>query len=625
MTASQRAFPENLREKLDRRKKTDQGPQKPDDTGDIARRLITYMIDADRRRFLIALVVRLVGDISLILVPVLTGLALNTLSPDNAATSKTEDLLILVGLAIAAGIVFLVTAWYAERQFADLATRGLSRLQTALFDHMQTLSLSFFDRQPLGQLMSRITNDTEFVALFFEQAVSQLIRAGFRIVIIVVIMFLVDWRLALVGVLIVPTMLVLTGIVQRISTPAFRKMTEQLGELAGFQEETISGHKVVINSRRQEWAAEAQDDQAEGVYDTASHAFFTSLLQFPLTQTLTILQVTIVLMVGSIMVLENQIQLGMVMTFMGFVYLLASPLSDIANLMATTLNAVAGGRRVFAIIDEEATVFDDPDATSYEAKGGLVEFKDVDFSYVEGRKVLRHNTFTAEPGQKIGICGPTGAGKSTIINILTRYYDIDSGTILIDGQDISQLTQNSLREQIGVVLQEAFLFSDTVMNNLRYARDGATDEECVEAAREANAHEFIEHLPQGYDTMLTERGANLSQGQRQMITIARAMVAQPKILVLDEATSNVDTRTEKLIQEGLNKLMKGKTSFVIAHRLSTIRDSHKILVLNGGVIVEQGSHDELMAQKGFYYNLFMSQFKGKGPAGEVDTSGFVST
>jgi|GEM_PF-5649250 len=195
----------------------------------------------------------------------------------------------------------------------------------------------------------------------------------------------------------------------------------------------------------------------------------------------------------------------------------------------------------------------------------------------------------------------------------------------VSAQDISKLTQNSLREQIGVVLQEAFLFSDTVMNNLRYAREGATDEECIEAAREANAHEFIERLPQGYDTMLTERGSNLSQGQRQMITIARAMVAQPKILVLDEATSNVDTRTEKLIGQGLNKLMEGKTSFVIAHRLSTIRDSHKILVLNGGVIVEQGPHDELMAQQGFYYNLFMSQFKGKGPAGEVDTSGFVST
>jgi len=228
--------------------------------------------------------------------------------------------------------------------------------------------------------------------------------------------------------------------------------------------------------------------------------------------------------------------------------------------------------------------------------------------------------------QKIGICGPTGAGKSTLINILTRYYDIDSGTILIDGQNLQQLTQASLRKQVGVVLQEAFLFTDTVMNNLMYAREGATEEECIEGAKKANAHDFIMELPQGYDTMLTERGANLSQGQRQMITIARAMVAEPKILILDEATSNVDTRTEKLIQDGMRNLMEGKTSFSIAHRLATIRDSAKIMVLNGGEIVEYASHDELMAAKGFYYALYMSQFKGKAPGGaEAADVDFVST
>lgn len=278
-------------------------------------------------------------------------------------------------------------------------------------------------------------------------------------------------------------------------------------------------------------------------------------------------------------------------------------------------------------MDEQPTIVDAPDANDYEYTGGRIEFKDVDFSYVPGRKILKHNTFVAEPGQKIGICGPTGAGKSTIMNILTRYYDIDSGTILIDGQNLEALTQVSLREQVGMVLQEAFLFSDTVMNNLKYARDGATDEECIAAAKQANAHEFIVNLPQGYDTMMIERGSNLSQGQRQMITIARAMVANPKIMILDEATSNVDTRTEKLIQEGLNRLMEGRTSFVIAHRLSTIRDSHKIMVLNGGEIVEMDSHDNLMAAKGFYYALYMSQFKGHGPESDQRsaTTDWIST
>jgi ATP-binding cassette subfamily B protein len=331
-----------------------------------------------------------------------------------------------------------------------------------------------------------------------------------------------------------------------------------------------------------------------------------------------LLTTVLVLVTGAFMYLEGLVSFGIVIAFMSYVALLASPLSDIANLVATTLNAVAGGRRVFTIIDEKPTVVDAPDAADFEFKGGHVEFRDVDFSYVPGRKILKGNTFEAKPGQMIGICGPTGAGKSTIINILTRYYDIDSGTILIDGQDISKLTQESLRKQIGVVLQEAFLFSDTVLNNLMYAREGATEEESIEAAKRANAHEFILNLPQGYDTMMTERGANLSQGQRQMITIARAMVADPKMLILDEATSNVDTRTEKLIQEGLNRLMEGRTSFVIAHRLSTIQGAHNIMVVKAGEIVEFAPHQELMAAKGFYYSLYMSQFKGKGPASEAD-------
>ena len=600
--------------------------EKKDDTGKILGRLVGYMAGGDSRgRFIIALILRILGLIGLIALPAFTGQAINEASNPNGSVAELQTWILY---AFIAGIFYLLLSWFAERIFSDLATKGLYKLQTALFNHMQTLSLTFFDRQPLGQLLSRVTNDTEAVALFYEQAVAQIIRAIAQILLIVIVMFIADWRLAIAALLIVPVMLILTSVIQRASTPAFAKMQENMGDLSGFQEETISGHKVIISNRQQDWATEANEKLAASVFDVGSKAYFTSLLQMPLTSALTVLQIVIVLVVGAFLVIGGESELGMVIAFTGYAALLSGPLSEIANLTSTTLTAVAGGRRVFSIMDEQPVIQDAPDANDYEYKGGHIEFKDVDFSYVPGRKILKHNTFVAEPGQKIGICGPTGAGKSTIMNILTRYYDIDSGTILIDGQDLKTLTQVSLRDQVGMVLQEAFLFSDTVINNLRYARKGATDEECIAAAKQANAHEFIINLPQGYDTMMIERGSNLSQGQRQMITIARAMVADPKIMILDEATSNVDTRTEKLIQEGLNRLMEGRTSFVIAHRLSTIRDSAKIMVLNGGEIVEMDSHDNLMAAKGFYYALYMSQFKGKGPGenGEQpETTDWVST
>ena len=598
--------------------------EKKDDTGKVVNRLLGYMIgEQNRSRFIIAMVIRVVSTLCLIAIPFFTGQAINAVS--NPTDGSQTALMQWVSYAMIAGVLFLLLSVVAERVFSDLATKGLFNLQTSLFAYMQGLSLSFFDRQPLGELMSRLTNDLETVGLFYESAVAQMIRAGIQIILILGVMLLIDWRLTFVALVVVPFMLLLTAVIQRIATPAFAKLQEELGDLSGFQEETIAGNKVLISNRQHEWASAKNEILAANAYDVATSAFFTSLLQFPLTQSLTMVMIVLVLISGGFLVLEGQTTLGVVIAFTGYAALLASPLSEIANLTATSLNAVAGGRRVFTILDEVATVQDAPDAKAYEFKGGHIEFEDVDFSYVPGRKILRHNTFEAKSGQMIGICGPTGAGKSTIMNILTRYYDIDSGTIWIDGQNLATLTQDSLRLQVGMVLQEAFLFSDTVMNNLMYAREGATEEECIAAAKQANAHEFITKLPQGYDTMMTERGANLSQGQRQMITIARAMVAQPKILILDEATSNVDTRTEKLIQEGLRKLMEGRTSFVIAHRLSTIQHAHNIMVINGGEVEEFGPHDELIAKKGFYYKLYMSQFKKDADSEALDTSGFVST
>ncbi len=598
--------------------------QKPDDTMQIIKRLMRYMAGKDGRgKFILALIFRVVALMGLSTLPYVTGQAINVVSEPDGTVAALQQWIVI---ALIAASIYLLFSFIADRIFSDLATKAEYKLQMHLFSHMQTLSLTFFDRQSRGELMSRLTNDSEVIALFYESAVNQFVRAITQIVLTFVVMLAIDWRLALVSLIIVPVMLISMNIVNKISAPAFAKLQEDLGSLSGFQEETLSGHKVIISKRGQDWADEKDVQLAATIYDVGSKAFFTSLLQYPLTQTLTYAQIVIVLVVGAFLVIAGETTLGVVISFSGYVGLLTKPLSTISNLISTVLNGVAGGRRVFTVIDEVPTIDDAPDAAEYEFKGGKIEFEDVDFSYVPGQKILRDNTFIAEPGESIGICGPTGAGKSTLINILTRYYDIDSGRILIDGQDLQKLTQDSLRKQVGVVLQEAFLFSDTVMNNLKYAHEGATDEECIDAAKQANAHDFIMNLPEGYDTMLIERGGNLSQGQRQMITIARAMVAQPKIMILDEATSNVDTRTEKLIQDGLRKLMEGKTSFSIAHRLATIRDSAKIMVLNGGEIEEYASHEELMSAKGFYYALYMSQFKGKAPAGaEVADVDFVST
>ena len=593
-------------------------------TGHILRRLVDYMAGGEARgRFAIATVLRVIAIVGLITIPYFTGQAINVIGDPNGTVAELQQWVIA---AIVAACVFMLFSLLAERIFADLATRALAKLQNHLFSHMQSLSLNFFDRQPIGELLSRVSNDTEVISLFYEQGVSPIIRASVQITLILVVMFIADWRLTLVALIVVPFMIIAALVIERVSSPAFASLQEDLGALSGFQEETLSGHKVIISKRRQEWAVGQSNEQAKGVFDLGSKAYFNSLLQYPLTLSLSTFQIVFVMVIGGLMVIEGITTLGLVTAFSGYAVLLASPLSTIANLTSSTLNAVAGGRRVFSIIDEEAQIEDAPDAVEYEFRGGHIEFRDVDFSYVPGRKILRNNSFIAEPGQAIGICGPTGAGKSTIINILTRYYETDSGDILIDGQNLRELTQTSLRRQIGVVLQEAFLFTDTVMNNLKYARVGATDQDAIEAAKKANAHDFITNLPQGYDTMLTERGANLSQGQRQMVTIARAMVSDPKIMILDEATSNVDTRTEKLIQEGLRHLMEGKTSFSIAHRLATIRDSAEIMVVNGGEIEEMGPHDELIAARGFYYSLYMSQFKGKVPAGaDAGTADFVST
>lgn len=549
----------------------------------------------------------IVGTVLSLLIPYWLGEGLNVLStePDLARLSQLAIWIVIA--AIGSGVAALLQSFMLNR----VVQRALYQIRRDVFEQMQTLSLNFFDRQPIGELMSRITNDTDVVALFFRNSLNPLVSETLKLVLIVLAMVLLNWRLAIAALVIAPLMAVFLGFIGKVTGPVFTNLQEQIGELNGVLEETISGQKVIIAYGQHQEAIANLEEISILARDAGVKARLLALLSRPVTLVLTNLDVALVALVGGLLTLNGQADVGTVATFLQYTRQLSIPITNITNNLDELLAAIAASERIFSILDERPTIQDIPHAPTMPPIQGLVQVRDMDFSYVQGRPILKHNTFEAKPGEKIGLCGPTGAGKSTIINLITRYYDLDRGEILIDGQNIATVQQDSLRKQIGLVLQEAFLFSDTVMNNLRYARLDATEKDCIEAAKQANAHDFILRLPHGYDTMLTERGSNLSQGQRQLLTIARMMVQNPRMVILDEATSNVDTRTEQKIQEALDRLMEGRTSFVIAHRLSTIRNADRILVLKSGEIIEIGSHDDLMQQRGFYYDLFMSQFKGK--------------
>lgn len=568
------------------------------------RRLLGYVLHR-RGRFFLVIALLFTSVLLAALLPYLMGRAVDLIGANGDRGELGAIALTIAGAAL----LYWLCAWQSNRTIQFLAQDALFRLRTELFDHIQSLSLNFYDRQPIGEIMSRATNDIDTIDSFFSRGLNQLMTSLMMIVVVVTVMFILNVTLAVITLVTMPLMLGVALFMGRIAGPAFAQLQAKLSDANGFMEEALAGNRTILAYGQQRQSGDSLEDLSVGVRDTGAKAMLASLSVTPIVNVAQNSQQAIIALVGSIMAIQGEFGFGTVLTFITYSGQLQTPVQQLGQIYNTILQAAAGAARVFAVLDEGPTVKDAPGARDLQLRGGHVVFDNVDFSYVKGRKVLRGNSFEAKPGQKIGLCGPTGAGKSTIINILTRYYDVDSGTITIDGQNIATLTQASLRQQIGAVLQEAFLFSDTVMNNLKYAREGATDAECIAAAKEANAHEFILQLPQGYETVLTERGANLSQGQRQMLTIARAMIANPKMLILDEATSNVDTRTEKLIQGGLQRLMEGKTSFVIAHRLSTIRDSARILAIKDGVIVEQGTHEELMAARGLYYDLYMTQFR----------------
>jgi ATP-binding cassette subfamily B protein len=530
-------------------------------------------------------------------------------------------LLFVLGSAIT-GASFLVMTWAGQHV--------LRAMRLDVFRQLHRLSLGFYAEQEAGDLMSRITNDASAIEQAFGFALIQVVSGTLLLAWIGYNMLSLSLPLGLLSLAVLPLMIVATFWFSEQARKAFRRSRREMGSVNAELQESISAvREVQAFNRADENIQQFRAINAANRDANVRAVAFTSALA-PTLEALSYLALAIVTCASGWYLLRGEpffgtiVSLGLVITYVGYVQRFNQPIQQIAILWTNVQSAIASGERIFNLLDEEPSVRDRPGAGRMPAIRGRVEFAGASAAYKKGVPVLKNVTFMAEPGQTIAIVGPTGAGKTTIINLIPRFYDVTDGRVLIDGVDVRDVAAASLRQQIGLVLQDTFLFSASVMDNIRFGRPEATDDEVKAAARLAHAEEFIQRLPQGYQTLLGERGSGLSQGQRQLLAIARAALANPRILILDEATSSVDTRTERLIQQAFDKLLAGRTSFVIAHRLSTIRNADQVLVLNHGEIVERGTHAELLTRRGFYYDLYMSQFRPEAEASPADGNGALA-
>ena len=527
---------------------------------------------------------------------------------DSRAGGLTVTMLLLLGSyllnwATTAGEFYLMMV---------VGQRVLLYMRTQIFQRIQALSLSFFDQREAGDLMSRLVNDTEVINQMLSGGITRLANMSLSLVGILVTMVGLNWRLALVSFAVLPVMFLATTVFSRWTRVAFRRTRRTIGQVSAELQENIAGVREVQAFARQ--GASGAEFEAVNAANRDANVQAQSILSAfsPTLDVLSTVALAIVAGYGGYLALAFTpplVSVGIIVAFLLYVRRFYEPIQALAGLYAQLQSALAGAERIFELIDTRPEIADAPDAVPLPPVQGRVEYDRVTFSYNAGEPVLQDVSLTAEPGQTVALVGPTGVGKTTLVSLLTRFYDVKEGAIRIDGHDVRSVTQDSLRRQMGIVLQDTFLFSGTVMENVRYGRLDASDEEVVAAAKLANADQFIARLPEGYQTQLGERGHNLSQGQRQLIAIARAVLSNPRILVLDEATSNIDSETESLIQDALRHLVRDRTSIVIAHRLSTVRSADRIIVLDKGTIAEEGDHASLLARKGLYYELYKLQFE----------------
>ena len=524
----------------------------------------------------------------------------------------SKDMLMLN--LIAAGILVVMFTrgvfYYGQSYLVSyVGQRVIIDVRSVLFRKFQRMPLSYYDKQQTGTVMSYITNDVAVMQSAIVDNLIELVTEGSILIGSLAMMIYLDWKLSLLTLMTIP----LVGFAMKIFGRKLKRSStviqERAAEITSLLQESISAIRVVKSFVRETYEIRRFEEQNWRNFQAAmKNVKLTSLLT-PTVEFLAAIAVTFIVWFGGYEVVNEVITAGELVAFLTYAVNLANPVKRLSRVYAAIQKAMAAAERVFSIMDLDEVITDKPGAKELPPIKGQVEFKDITFSYKEGQPALQHISLKAEPGQMIALVGPSGSGKSTIANLIPRFYDVDSGTITIDGQDIREVTSDSLREQIGLVPQETMLFSTTVMENIRYGRLEATDEEVIEAARAANAEEFIKELPEGYDTKLGERGLNLSGGQRQRLAIARAILKNPRVLILDEATSALDTESEKIVQDALDKLMVGRTSFVIAHRLSTIFNADQIFVVENGHLREHGTHEELLALGGLYSNLYHIQFR----------------
>nr|WP_201779658.1 ABC transporter ATP-binding protein [Oxobacter pfennigii] len=561
----------------------------------------------ERKLLMAAFMFILLNSFLGLLVPFLIGRSVDAME----ARGGLVDFNLLTKMISILAIVYLsdaIVVFLQEWTMAGVAQRIVMSLRRTLFSKLQSLPVSFFDRHTHGEIMSRLSNDIENISTIISQITTQLMTGSIIISGSFVMMVILSPMLTLASVITIPMVFLLTKTIAKRTNVLFKSQQAELGRLNGHIEETISGIQIIKAFNHEEKAMEEFDAVNDRLCEVGLKANMWSGFIMPMMNVINNIGFAAVAGVGGVLAVNDLITIGIIASFLSYSRQFARPLNEMANIFNNLQSAVAGAERVFEILDQEEEPKDAEDAIELKNPRGNVIFDNVSFGYRNDLKVLKNISFEAHAGSTIALVGPTGAGKTTIVNLLTRFYDVTEGSILIDGLDIREYTRDSLRRCFGIVLQDTYLFTGTIKENLKYGSPDAKDEDIIAASIMANAHPFIRRLPKGYDTVLTESGGNLSQGQRQLLAIARAILKNPSILILDEATSSVDTRTELHIQEAMLKLMEGRTSFIIAHRLSTIRDADIIMVIDGGEIVEKGDHESLLKYKGVYHNLYFSQF-----------------